>query len=78
MTGTSINLIKLGMQMSGLLDKKIDVNVHESHSLDPEVLAALQQVGQKLLESGQTLELGEDGAYAVKDDLKQSDVPDHK
>lgn len=77
MTGTNVNLIKLGMQMSGLLDKKVDVAVNETHTLAPEVLEALKVIGQRTLEAAQELTLTEDGSYAVKDVPAQSDEPGH-
>ena len=75
MTGTSINLIKLGMQMSGLLDKKIDVNVTETQTLDPKVLAALEHLGQTMITDAQELKEQDDGSFAVTGDSEQAGEP---
>ena len=75
MTGTHVKMIQLGMQMSGLLDKKIDLNVTETHKLAPEVLAALEGIGRNLLEGGQTLEQEPDRTYAVKGEPGSAAAP---
>lgn len=75
MTATDVKLIGMGLTMSGVLDKKVEISVTDQQTLDPEVEAALKVLGQQAITAVQELEKDVDGTYKVIDDPELSAAP---
>lgn len=67
-TPTGVKLITLGLQMGGVLDRRIEVKLNDNPDLDPEVLAALKVLGNQAMLSAQDMRLGPDGVYELMGD----------
>lgn len=74
-TPTGVKLITLGLQMSGVLDRRIELKLPDSPDLDPEVLAALKVLGNQAMTSVQDLQLNADGVYEIMEDQEPSAEP---
>lgn len=74
-TPTGVKLITLGLQMSGVLDRRVELKLNDNPDLDPEVLAALKVLGNQAMMSIQDMRPDADGVYAVIDGPEQDAAP---
>ncbi len=75
-TPTGVKLITLGLQMGGVLDRRVELKINDSPDLDPEVLAALKVLGNQALAGVQDMRPGPDGTFEVIDNQESACAPD--